>query len=78
MANVVVLRSEDRLKRLMEQYREICLSHIPVEESPFVNLASANGGGPYGEDDEDTNQQQKEDYTLDEWSTGIQEHRNIV
>jgi len=80
MANAV---AEERLKRLLEQYREICLVQNPQDDSPPLNLITHNAGGsPHangaddGNDDEDEKKQ--EEYTLDEWTTGVREHRNIV
>lgn len=80
MSSESASRAEDRLKRLMEQYREICLTENVPDEGPSVNLVTAgDGGGAYIQDeDDDTSPQRTEDYTLDEWSTGVQEHRNIV
>jgi hypothetical protein len=76
MANVL---AEDRLKRLLEQYREICLGHNPHDDSPDLNLVTHNaGGGSNNNNDDEDNQQKAEEYTLDEWTTGVQEHRNIV
>lgn len=73
--------AEERLKRLLEQYREICLIQLnPQNDSPAVNLVTHNatGGDGDGNEDDDDSQQKAEEYTLDEWSTGVREHRNIV
>ncbi|CAM0136523.1 unnamed protein product [Umbelopsis sp. WA50703] len=80
MSSESASRAEDRLKRLLEQYREICLTENVPDQGLSVNLVTAGaGGGAYIQDeDDDTSPQRTEDYTLDEWSTGVQEHRNIV
>jgi len=79
MANVL---AEDRLKRLLEQYREICLGQNPQNDSPDLNLVTHNAGGGSNndgsDDDDEDNQRKAEEYTLDEWTTGVREHRNIV